>query len=112
MQNPRRGEGELKNFVVADLIVYDEETIADIEAGKREVSAGYNPDYLEVLDDNGNVVPGVGEQANIIFNHLALVDRGRCGPRCSIGDSRTVDSSVDFFTQRRLNRFKRLVRRL
>ncbi|MFU1948776.1 DUF2213 domain-containing protein, partial [Bordetella avium] len=26
------------------------------------------------------------EQRNIIGNHVALVERGRCGPRCAIGD--------------------------
>jgi len=91
VQNPRRGEGEHKQFLVVDLVIYDEETIKDIENGKREVSCGYNPDYLEILDDDGNAIPGRGEQANIIYNHLALVDRGRCGPRCSIGDHKTVD---------------------
>lgn len=94
VQNPRRGEGEHKDFVVVDLIIYDAETIADIDAGKREVSCGYNPDYLEVLDDAGNVVPGEGEQANILYNHLALVERGRCGPRCAIGDRKTVDHVI------------------
>lgn len=94
VQNPRRGEGEHNQFLVVDLIIYDEDTIKDIDAGKREVSCGYNPEYLEVLDDAGDAIPGHGEQANIIYNHLALVDRGRCGPRCSIGDHKTVDHEV------------------
>lgn len=92
--NPRRGEGEHKSFLVADLIILDKDLIEDIESGKREVSCGYNPDYLQMLDDAGEPVPGEGEQVNIIYNHLALVERGRCGPRCSIGDRRTVDTTM------------------
>ena len=94
VSDPRRGEGEHKNFLVADLIIYDAETIEDIDAGKREVSCGYNPDYLEILDDDGNAIPGAGEQANIIYNHLALVDKGRCGARCAIGDKQYADPVV------------------
>jgi hypothetical protein len=113
VQNPRRGEGEHKNFVVVDLVIYDAEMIADIIAGKDQVSCGYNPDYLEVLDDNGDAVPGVGEQANISYNHLAIVSAARCGPRCSIKDHKTIDSqtitsSPDFWSYRRLKRLKRL----
>jgi hypothetical protein len=32
------------------------------------------------------VSPGRGVQRNIVVNHVALVERGRCGPRCAIGD--------------------------
>jgi len=92
--NPRRGDGEHKDFLVADLIIFDDETIGDVEGDKREVSCGYNPDYLEILNDAGDAIPGEGEQANILYNHLALVERGRCGPRCSIGDRRTVDTTM------------------
>jgi uncharacterized protein len=93
--SPRRGEGALKDFLLADLIIYDAEMINDIEAGKREVSCGYNPQYLQVLDEKGDDIPGQGEQTNILYNHLALVERGRCGPRCSIGDKRTVDEKPE-----------------
>jgi Uncharacterized protein conserved in bacteria (DUF2213) len=109
--NPRRGEGEHKNFLVADLIVLDQDLIDDIESGKREVSCGYNPDYLQLLDEDGEPIPGEGEQINIIYNHLALVDRGRCGARCSIGDRKTVDALASSFvaaTERRTARKKKV----
>jgi len=89
--NPRRGENNQNDLLVADIIIYDADTIRDVEEGKREVSCGYNPEYLPIRDDSGNEQPGRGQQIDIIYNHLALVDRGRCGPRCSIGDRRTVD---------------------
>lgn len=78
--NPRRGEGVDDAFQVADLIVYDPETIEKIDAGKVEISLGYDAEYQE-LD------VGLGAQRNIVVNHGALVDKGRCGPACAIGDS-------------------------
>jgi hypothetical protein len=91
VMHPRRGERELKDFLVADLMIWDAALIADIDSGKREVSCGYNPDYLAEVDDAGDEIPGRGEQTNILYNHLALVDRGRCGARCSIGDHQTLE---------------------
>lgn len=112
--NPRRGEGDLEDFLLANLIIYDEEMIRDIEAGKREVSCGYNPDYYQVLDkDTMQPIPGRGEQVHIRYNHLALVKAGRCGPNCAIGDRRTVDENLidTFFTPERARRFRRLLKR-
>lgn len=77
--NPRRGEGDDKDVMLVDLIIMDAASIRDVEAGKVEVSAGYEADY----EQTG---PGAGRQRNIIGNHIALVERGRCGPRCAIGD--------------------------
>lgn len=85
--NPRPGEDEDLGYMVADLLVTDATAIDDVEAGKVEVSCGYDADYEETA-------PGRGRQFNIIGNHVALVDKGRCGPRCAIGDSemKTRDS--------------------
>lgn len=77
--NVYRGEGEYADCLLADLIVTDEDLIKSIDSGKREVSCGYDADYEQTGD-------GTGIQANIIGNHIALVERGRCGPRCAIGD--------------------------
>lgn len=85
--NPRRGEGEDSEYLVADLLVTDKHAIDMIERGQREVSCGYTPTYIEIT-------PGYGEQRNIIYNHLALVKSGRCGPRCAIGDEETDDMNL------------------
>jgi len=77
--NPRQGIEEFRDCIVADMLITDAVAIRDIQAGKREVSAGYAADYEETAH-------GEGRQANIIGNHVALVERGRCGPRCAIGD--------------------------
>jgi hypothetical protein len=115
--SPRRGEGDQADFLIVNMIIYDGDLIKDIEAGKREVSCGYNPEYLQVLDpETMDPIPGRGEQVAIRYNHLALVKAGRCGPHCAIGDRKTIDSIVTddttFFSPARARRFKRLLRRL
>ena len=81
--NPRQGTGEDSDLLIADLLVTDPEAIQDVRDGKREVSCGYEADYEELQ-------PGIGKQVNLIGNHTALVDAGRCGSRCAINDSRTL----------------------
>lgn len=90
--NPRRGTGDDDDLLLADLVIYDPALIKAINDGKREVSAGYEAEYNEIK-------PGLGVQYDIVMNHVALVDRGRCGQRCAIGDhqqkganmARTID---------------------
>lgn len=79
LSNVRRGEGRDEDVLLADILVTDADLIASIQAGKREVSCGYDADYEQTGD-------GEGRQFNIIGNHIALVEKGRCGPRCAIGD--------------------------
>ncbi|MEX5443437.1 DUF2213 domain-containing protein [Acinetobacter schindleri] len=78
--NIRRGEGIDSDLLIGDLLVTDKDTIDAVLEGKVEISLGYDADYIEVS-------PGKGLQSNIVVNHIALVDKGRCGSRCSIGDS-------------------------
>lgn len=79
VQNPRVGEGAYADCVLADLLITTEEGIKAVQSGKREVSCGYDADYEQIE-------PGRGRQLNLIGNHVALVERGRCGSRCAIGD--------------------------
>lgn len=83
MLNVRRGSGIEDDLLLADLLVTDRAAIAAINDGIEEVSLGYEADYEQVS-------PGRGVQRNIIVNHVALVARGRCGPRCAIGDQDTM----------------------
>lgn len=86
------------------LIIKDAAAIAAVEAGTRELSAGYVC-RLEIKD---GVTPG-GEaydaiQRDIRVNHLAIVPKGRAGSECRIGDGAdtwgaapiTLDSKEDF----------------
>jgi hypothetical protein len=79
--NPRQGEGDDAEFMMADLLVtvaWAIEMILNDE--KLEVSNGYDATYEQIS-------PGRARQFDIIGNHVALVDKGRCGPSCSIGDA-------------------------
>lgn len=80
MMNLRRGSGIEDDLLIADLLITDQAAIDAIQDdGIEEVSLGYEADYEQVS-------PGRGVQRNIVVNHVALVERGRCGPRCAIGD--------------------------
>ena len=82
VQNVRRGSGEWKDYLVADLFVHDAGTIQEIRDGKREISCGYRCEWEENPD-------GTMTQRNIRGNHVALVSSGRAGARAAIMDSNT-----------------------
>lgn len=89
--NPRRS-GEM---LVVDMIIKRREGLDFVRGmGKRELSCGYDVDYYEIE-------PGRLEQRNIRINHVALVDRGRCGPSCAIADHahRASDHELDLSTE-------------
>lgn len=79
VQNARRGEGDQKNDLLADLLITDDEAIKLIKKGLRQVSCGYDAEYEQISD-------GQGRQTNIIGNHVALVEEGRAGPDYAIKD--------------------------
>lgn len=86
--NPRQGEGEEAQLLMADLLITDSAAIRMVRANPgQEVSAGYDADYEQLG-------PGKARQFNIFGNHVALVKQGRCGPRCSIGDEAMPTSRV------------------
>ncbi len=76
----RRGDGDLRNCLVADLLIYDADLIKKIEDGKREISCGYdclwNPTGAASYD-----------QLEIRGNHVAVVDKGRAGHKVAIRDT-------------------------
>lgn len=82
MQHIRRGEGELKDSLVCDVLVTDQIAIGMIETdGMRELSCGYDAEFVQTE-------PGKGYQQKILGNHLALVEQGRAGPAYAIKDSK------------------------
>jgi hypothetical protein len=68
------------DLLLADLVIYNERLIKEIENGKREVSCGYEYELIENKD-------GTYSQRNIVGNHIAIVDKGRAGDRCKVMDS-------------------------
>jgi len=79
LQNVRRGEGDQKDDLIADLLITDASAIFLVKNGLREVSCGYEADYTQTDE-------GRGIQTNIIGNHLALVEQGRAGSSYAIND--------------------------
>lgn len=76
----RKGSGDWEGYMIADLHVQDRMLIDAIQAGKREISCGYECEYVK----NGD---GTYSQKNIRGNHIAVVDRGRAGKLAAILDS-------------------------
>ena len=70
----------------------DADAIADVEAGKREWSAGYGVTFERVsgINDDGEAYDARITSQKI--NHIALVDKGRAGPDCRIGDNERNDA--------------------
>lgn len=80
VQNVRPGEGEDADKLLADLLITDADAIAAVKSKTlRELSCGYEANYVEES-------PGHGRQEDIIGNHVALVDAGRCGSEVAIFD--------------------------
>lgn len=75
------------DYLAFDLLLMDAAAIADVEAGKRELSNGYAAE-LEFGDfeaPDGTKCPV--RQATITDgNHIAIVAAGRAGPECRISD--------------------------
>jgi uncharacterized protein len=104
--NPRRGQGSLADYMIADLLLTDPVIIQEVnEEYKREVSSGYSNDYIQFE-------PGRGRQVKIRGNHVALVDRGRCGTACSIRDHKTVDCNSEIGDKTMAVMFKDFVARV
>lgn len=81
--NIRRGKGNDKGLLLADIFVRDPITISEIQSGKREISSGYDCEYVQ--DSNGKI-----RQTNIRGNHVALVKAGRAGSSVCIRDEENV----------------------
>lgn len=80
VQNVRRSPDET-DLLLADLIIYNDDLIKEIDQGKREASCGYEFNCV----DNGD---GTYSQVQICGNHVAVVENGRAGDRVAIKDSK------------------------
>jgi hypothetical protein len=83
-------DGEI--FVTNDVVFYDRKAYEDYQAGKRQLSAGYDLTCEAVKDAEkaGYDLVLTGIPA---VNHVALCDCARAGPNARVLDS--VDNSVD-----------------
>ena len=73
--------------VFVPMMMSDGKTIEAVRSGKREWSAGYSVSF-DVA--SGTTPDGQSYDAIVTgqkINHIALVDKGRAGPDCRIGDN-------------------------
>ena len=92
--NPQYEDGVL----YADITVYSEALKDAIENGKKELSLGYFCKFEKQ--------PGTYEgenydyiQTNMVGNHIALVDAGRCGSDVKVFDRKSVMDSFDIISK-------------
>lgn len=78
-----------------DILLTDASAIAAVEGGKRELSNGYATDleFGQFKAPDGTMCDA--RQTGIVGNHIAIVDRGRAGPECRIGDAAPKFAACD-----------------
>jgi uncharacterized protein len=77
------GSGEHSNCLMADLLITEPAIINKLSANVIQISAGYRAETKSI--GAGQAISG-----EMIGNHIALVEYGRCGDTCSIIDSATI----------------------
>lgn len=88
--NPEYKDGVL----YADIAVYSEDLKQEIENGKKELSLGYFCKYKKERGVfKGEVYDYV--QHDMVGNHIALVDAGRCGSDVKVYDHKCTMDSLD-----------------
>jgi hypothetical protein len=90
------GDEVLKDgeFLRVPILIKDQQTIEEVQSGKRGLSFGYtcDLDFTPGKTEKGEEYDAV--QKNLVGNHLAIVGAGRAGPNCRIGDENTGDPEM------------------
>ena len=76
------------DFVVADLIIKDQDAIKQVQAGTVQLSAGYTTNYDDAVPEGADYE---FIQRDIKINHVALVSRARAGAQARIFDNQKKD---------------------
>lgn len=77
---PRR-DGD---YAIASVAVFDAATVAAMEAGKNQVSCGYDVDLVETPGTAPDGQHFDAVQTNIVGNHLAIVGSARAGKDAAV----------------------------
>ena len=90
------GEEVLRDgeFVKIPMLIADQGAIDAVRDGKRELSVGYTCDLDFTAGTTPDGRPYDARQINIVVDHVAIVDRGRAGPDCRIGDQRPAEAKT------------------
>lgn len=78
---------EANGLIYVPLLFADQAVIDKLEAGKREVSCGYTceVEWTAGVTDSGEEYDAI--QRPQALNHVALVQKGRAGYSCRVGDN-------------------------
>jgi uncharacterized protein len=82
-------------FLVADsATITDKALVAKIESGKSELSMGYigQIDFTPGETPDKELYDAINH--SIVGNHVAVVDRGRCGPSCRLTDKKPTGETT------------------
>lgn len=88
-----------KGFVRVPMMLLDQDTIDQVNAGKKELSCGYssNVEFVDGISPEGEPYDAI--MRDIRGNHLAIVQNGRAGGDCRIGDSGNKSKSPSTATE-------------
>lgn len=101
--NPKYEEKGGIGYIVCDIVVYDETAQQEIENGNfTELSAGYETAFRKKRGISPIGQPYEAEQFLLSPNHVALVERGRCGSECKVCDSKKEKSITTNTGDRRM----------
>lgn len=78
-------------FIRVPLMLADKASIDAVQAGKRELSAGYTCDIDWTAGTTAEGESYDGVQRTIRGNHVAIVTKGRAGSECRIGDEQNEE---------------------
>lgn len=91
--NPKYQEKNGVGYIICDIIVYDKEAQKSIEDGNTvELSAGYETAFRQKRGTTPMGQQYEAEQFLLVPNHVALVERGRCGNECRVCDSKNKNT--------------------
>ena len=79
-----------EGFVDVEMVIKDASAIADIEAGKSQLSPGYTAVYVAEIGTSDTGEAYEFKQTGIDVNHVAIVKRGRGGAQVRIDDNQGV----------------------
>lgn len=81
------------DFLLGDILLKDSRIIDQVQRNQRvELSLGYGADLVLEAGVSPDGIPYQAKWTNIVGNHVALVEYGRCGGSCRIGDQKPKDS--------------------
>lgn len=81
-----------RDYVSGTVIIKSRDAIDAVNNGMVELSAGYRFELDLTPGTTPDGQPYDGVQRHIRGNHVAIVDKARCGSACRIGDSQKGDS--------------------